>query len=327
MATITQDTRPADIESLAPYQPFLMYQVQMMGRPAVELSLAQMHEDQPTWDTGSMARGLARLADLAERDNLLHAVYGPEERTDDPKKAEVHLIHMPADHHDPKKPVVFCVAGGAYTCVCSIVESIPVAARLNELGYDCYVLNYRCGCDPCLPKPLDDLAAAIRHVQANKDEFDLATTDYVVCGFSAGGNVCALWGTEHVGWAAHGINKPKALFCLYPFVSFSTPTESAGGADWFRSVMLGSAATDEDVALYDIPRHFTAAYPPCFVSAAKDDPVVPVRNSEWLAELLTDKGISCKLELIDRGSHGWGDGSGTDAAGWPDRAIAWLESL
>lgn len=31
--------------------------------------------------------------------------------------------------------------------------------------------------------------------------------------------------------------------------------------------------------------------------------------------------------IFDTERHGWGDGSGTAAAGWPDRAAAFLEQL
>ena len=39
---------------------------------------------------------------------------------------------------------------------------------------------------------------------------------YIVCGFSAGGNLTALWGTKNHGYAAYGLPKPEALFPIYP---------------------------------------------------------------------------------------------------------------
>lgn len=81
--------------------------------------------------------------------------------------------------------------------------------------------------------------------------------------------------------------------------------------------MFGSASDKMTAAAYDVPIFFTENYPPCYIVRAKDDPVVPVRNSKCLKELLDQFQIPAKLELIETGGHGWGDGSGTDAAGWP----------
>ena len=320
---IGKTTILADVPELKPFLPYLMYRVNMVGKPAVELSPAQMQGLQPTWPAESMVRGLQHLA---EAHATLIPVYDEGDFLDDPQKADIHLIYLPAPGVHSEKPPVFLVAGGAYSCVCSLVESLPVAAQLNELGYHCFVFNYRCGCDPCLPKPLDDLAAAIALVQARRREFGIATDDYVVLGFSAGANVSALWGTVSEGWAAHGLNRPKALFLMYPFVSFDTPVQAAGGKDFVRQ-MIGRTATEADVARFDIPKQFTAAYPPCFIAHAQDDDTVPVSNSLLLKRLLDEADIPAKLELIECGGHGWGDGTGTAAEGWPGRASAWLESL
>ena len=80
----------------------------------------------------------------------------PEECADDPEKADVKLLYMPAEKQPSEKPFVIALAGGAYTCVCSIVESIPTTARLNELhlaselmkDHNCNkvcVLSFGCG--------------------------------------------------------------------------------------------------------------------------------------------------------------------------------------
>ena len=52
-----------------------------------------------------------------------------------------------------------------------------------------------------------------------------------------------------------------------------------------------------------------------------------MQKSMELKKLLDEHHISVELELIERGGHGWGDGSGTMAAGWPDRAAAFAEQL
>ena len=316
---ITRDTRILDAEPLRPFARFLMYKVNLHGRPAEELSIGEMCEGQATWDADTMVRGANRLLTLAERGQVMWDVYPPEERGDDPEKADIKLLYMPAEQQPSDKPFVVGVSGGGFHCVCSLEETVPVAARLNALGYNMFIFNYRCGQTPLFPKPLDDLAAAIRLILENREAFGIVNTEYIVNGYSAGGNLTALWGTEAFGWAHYGLPRPRALFPIYAPISLDAQRDNPWKAETRRATYGGVD--------YDVPRHFTDRYPPCYIVHAKDDPAVPVRNGEWLRELLEARGIPAALELIETGGHGWGDGSGTDAAGWPDRAAAFERGL
>jgi S-formylglutathione hydrolase FrmB len=60
---------------------------------------------------------------------------------------------------------------------------------------------------------------------------------------------------------------------------------------------------------------------------AGDDTTVDPKNSRHLKKLLDQHGIPAELEIAEFGGHGWGDGSGSGAAGWPYRAIHFLETL
>lgn len=129
-----------------------------------------------------------------------------------------------------------------------------------------------------------------------------------------------------MGWAHYGLPKPKALFLMYPFVSFEC-LDPGPMTDFMRGLMFGADATDAQVDAYDTAKLVTAEYPPCFVAHAEDDSVVSVRNTQLLAQLLEDRGIAVQVEVIAEGGHGWGDGDGTQAAGWPMRAASFVESL
>ena len=96
---------------------------------------------------------------------------------------------------------------------------------------------------------------------------------------------------------------------------------------WFMGIMFGPNFDPKYAKSYDVPECMTDSYPPCFITQAKDDPAVSVKQSYALEKLLKERGIPVCAEIIKTGAHGWGDGSGTDAAGWPDRAIRFLESL
>ena len=325
---ITADTRPIDIEGLKPYAPYLMYKSVLADRPAVEMTFAQMHQEQPTWDVESMIRGVERLLEAASQRKVLYDVYQETECADDPEKKDVKLFFLPSLCQPSDKPFILCVAGGAYTSVCSIVESFPVAARFNELGYPVFVFNYRVGngVRPVLPKPEEDLSAAMKFILGNKSKFGITNEEYVVNGYSAGGSVTTIFGTERNGWAKYGCPRPKALFPIYPVISTSPEfMEEPSARNWFKRIMFGGGYEEAYAASYDVPGCMTDDYPPCYIVQAKDDPLVSIKHSIALEKLLKERGIPVHLECIERGGHGWGDGSGTDAAGWPDRAIQFLD--
>lgn len=330
MRSITPDTRPADVEELAPFADYLMYKCVPVDRPAVQMTFREMHENQPTWDVDSMIRGMERLREAAVKGKVMYDVYSPAECEEDPEKADIKLFFLPARTQPSDKPFVICVSGGAYTCVCSIVESFPTATRLNELGYPVFVLNYRVGdgTRAVLPKPEEDLAAAVKYILANAEGFGLTNLEYVVNGYSAGGSVTAIFGTEKNGWAKYSVPRPKALFPIYPAISTARDLmEEPGARAWFMGIMFGPDFSEEEAAGYEVPACMTDSYPPCYIVQAKDDPAVSVKQSLTLERLLSERGIPVGLELIEKGGHGWGDGSGTEAAGWPDRAARFLESL
>ena len=162
MLKITADTRPVDIEELKPYADYLMYKCVPVDRPAVEMTFAEMNENQPTWNVDSMIRGMERLREVAKERKVMYDVYTEQECSDDPVKKDIKLFFLPSKVQPSDKPFIICVAGGAYTCVCSIVESFPTAARFNELGYNVFVFNYHVGngTKTVLPAPEEDLAAA-----------------------------------------------------------------------------------------------------------------------------------------------------------------------
>lgn len=57
-----------------------------------------------------------------------------------------------------KHPVAIICPGGGYEKVCSYVEGLPFAKRLNEMGISALVVFYRVREQAAYPNPQDDLA-------------------------------------------------------------------------------------------------------------------------------------------------------------------------
>ena len=283
------------------------------------LTLAQLQEKNPTWYTGDILYGLQRLRTRYE----VHSVY-PK---DDSRLASVKLTWLPAEkkQHDM---FVILMAGGAYGAVCTMVESLPVAAKLNELGYDCFCLNYRTAVPESfvkglLPDPVDDLAAALRYITEKKDHFGVNLEDYAVSGFSAGGHLASCWGTAHLGAKKYGMTQPKCILLGYPLISMANVPESPV-KQYLCTGMFGAGYTQEDIERYDASRHVDAAYPSCYIVRCTDDTTVSMLDGDTMKVALGDK---CVIEDAQTGGHGFGLGSATALNGWVERATEWMEGL
>ena len=294
------------------------------------------------WNAESMLYGLQRLSEVSEDPRFYAPVYeGGEagensrvyaafsengEAGEDPRKKDVNVLFFPAKVRTGK-PFFIIAAGGGYSGVCSIVEGYPVAARLNELGFDAFVLTYRVGGKGVLPKPLEDLSAAVRLILNRAELYGLRDTRYAVAGFSAGGNLTALFGTERHGYAKYGVPRPVALVPVYPVINMNTFSGKTDGDRAFCEIMYGENFTEADVAAHNVDELAAGNYPPSYILCCKDDPVVPWRNSVLLKEKLDALGIPAVLEMCETGGHGFGEGRGTEAEGWIQRAAEFVSQI
>lgn len=313
----------AKTESYRAVSGYMTYSGYNSGIPDMNLTLSDFRER--NLNPAMVLRGLNRIAAEKNLSDNIFRVYSEEECAADPAKRDVTVTYFPATAEEKKKDIMLLVPGGAYACVCAVCEGYPIAARLNELGYSAFILNYRVNEDGILPKPIDDLAAAVRYLLQNAERFDVDSERYTVFGFSAGGHLITEWGTDNHGYSVCGLPKPAALFPVYPEVSMELFYPEY--EEEFIRTMLGDDQSEARKNEYSVDRHVSGKYPPSFVCLCKDDDIVPVENSLRLCRALEQAGVPYRLELDEKGGHGFGDGQDTDAAGWIDRAVAWYESL
>ena len=320
-----------DLPGMAELFPYLIGQQDGQIHPFIarEKSLEELSKEQPTWNASDMAYGLNRLARLASsKAQILFDVYSTKEIQEDAKKAQVKVIHFPAKGNADGRWMLLA-AGGAYGSVCSLAESFPVAARLNELGITVFCLNYRVGAPKLFPKPMEDLAAAYAFIQEHSEEFEMNPLHYGVGGFSAGGHLAASWGTESLGYMHYGMPKPEVLFLNYPMINIA---ETIGVLPApIRDMMLGGYFgedyTMEMCRAYDIDKLVTKDYPATYIVQAEDDTTVPIWNSSRFATLLATEEIPYCYEIAESGGHGYGLGSGTEAEGWVEKAMKFWDKL
>ncbi len=284
-----------------------------------ELILLQLQEQNPTWFHEDILFGLKRLQEIAKtKEQYVFTV-----------RDGVNLIHLPAQE---KRYDTFAIlmAGGAYGAVCTMVESLPVAAKLNELGMDCFCLNYRTATKSSflkglMPKPLDDLAAAWRYIKKNEAAFGVNAENYIAGGFSAGGHLAAMWGTPHRGARSYEIPNTKLLLLGYPLITLENVTGPMAAV--IGTGMLGAGHGSKKVQEYAANHHVDASYPPVYLVQAMDDDTVPEKDAQDLEAEMRAAKIPHRIHRVESGGHGFGLGTATPAKGWIEVALGFMEEV
>ena len=214
-----------------------------------------------------------------------------------------------------------------------------MAQALSAQGINAFILIYRTGYYGLFPHPLDDLARAVAWLLRNQERLSVNMENYAVMGASAGGHLCAMWGTAQAGARSYNLPSPAALLLMYPagiltcfyelwesWIKEGKYEEAEDCAAYLKRIG-GEAFTRKDIERYSLDCLMDDDYPPVYLVHAEDDPVVPVRSSHMTEELLQKHNIPCQIRFAEKGGHSFGLGIGTGAEGWIDEAIAFFKRL
>lgn len=220
-----------------------------------------------------------------------------------------------------RHPVAILCPGGGYHRVCSFVEGLPFARKLNAMGYSATVVHYRCGSKYPYPIPQQDLARAIRYVIAHGDRWNLDPENYSLWGCSAGGHLAVSFGTDAMGYKNYNLPKPGALILSYPVVTMGEKAHAGS-----RNYLLGQDQSQGRIQFASIEKQITADYPPTFLWTGLEDGTVDPENSRMLAEALEANRVPHEFLPIAGVDHGVGIGEGLPCEGWFEKAVAFWES-
>jgi acetyl esterase/lipase len=106
----------------------------------------------------------------------------------DPPDFRPNMMYYPAKEGGDIKGAVMICAGGAFQFR-SPGDEAPVAEGLNELGYHCFVVEYRLRPYTQEEAALD-LARAVRYVRSHAESLGIDEDNIATIGFSAGGILC-----------------------------------------------------------------------------------------------------------------------------------------
>lgn len=206
-----------------------------------------------------------------------------------------------------KRPAVIVCPGGGYWFL-SQREGEPVALSFMQQGFQAFVLHYSLKEHSAFPAPLEDVSKAVWFVRSHAEEWNIDPDKIAIGGFSAGGHISALLGTQ---WNTSGLcerlnipeggNKPNAMFMSY------APTEIFEADDSNKEAYEDINGIG-DLLRYPVPEIKVINYvgshtPPTFIWHTRKD-MLHCTQSMHFAEELYKNDIPFELHVFNEGPHG-----------------------
>lgn len=293
-------------------------------------------ESDPRWQDYTMLEyvGSGAAQDAVDAMNLLienynsgqqitFQVYGEDEIAANSRLGMVQLYYFPAKTANAKYALVVPGNGGPTTA--ELNEGAAVAYQLHEEGYAAFVLRYRSFMDATDNAPLYDIANAVKYIDSHAQQFGVQAEDYAMVGFSSGGQVVGLLGSDSkkFGWQVLGMPKPAALLLGYPINDFAEvkPVYQVAidpmGIGWRYYWTNISDVVNEN-------------YTPVFFWYGDNDVymkrMVFCLQGPKLEKALAESGATYECLHVKNGPHASGTARGTDAEGWVQQAVAFWKA-
>lgn len=216
------------------------------------------------------------------------------------------------------RPCMIIVPGGGY-CVVSPTEGEIVAKRFYEMGYQTFVLTYTTNLlmsEPLKEQPMKDLSRAIRYVRKYAEDFHIASDRLAVCGFSAGGHLCASVCVHYSDIKESReefqniSNRPDAAILSYPVItsgrfahkgSFQALLGMGINPETGKNECTG---TEKEMEYMSLEKWVSSSTPPCFLWQTADDELVPIENSALFAQACKENNVSFTYHVFSHGCHG-----------------------
>ena len=275
------------------------------------------------------AAGLNLVIDNYNRGvQVTYKIYTPEEIAADPAKDEVELYYFPAKTENAKYALV--VPGNMYEKSAKMREGCSVSYHMHEMGYASFVLRYSVGRDNTGNAAYNDLVRAVQFITEYAETFGVQPEDYALVGFSAGGQMCGVFGSSRMGYKNFGLPKPGALLLGYPVINYmyGKPVyfylyDGAKPGDWL--------APGDYYYNIEIDAEVDGDFPPVYHWFGLNDATLMLMDifcqGPALDRALEANGVPHKMVVFQNARHRTSVGTGTDADGWLYDAAAFWEQV
>ncbi len=175
-----------------------------------------------------------------------------------------------------------------------------------KVGLACASIDYRLAPATRFPGQIEDLEAAVRFLLSNASRFRLNSSQLLLAGESAGGQITSWLAAQHpAGIPIRGVISFSAPLDL---VALGQPGRALGVIAPGLNELLGvSGWTTRDVAAM---RRASPAFairpgnPPFLLIHGESDQIVPASQSEKFCEAIRNSGGRCAAIIIPQARHG-----------------------
>ncbi|MGA3162450.1 MAG: alpha/beta hydrolase [Terracidiphilus sp.] len=228
---------------------------------------------------------------------------------------------------------VVILPGGSYLHLAANHEGRQVADWFTTRGFRAFVLSYRLASHGyLLPVPLLDAQRAVQTVRARAKDYQIDPGRIVMIGFSAGGHLAALAGTQFVAGKPEAedpiervSSRPDYLVLGYPWIGALSESDPR-----YMDRCKKDYAADKCEALrtgYSPDLSVTKETPPTFWYHTFNDQAVPVEQGLRFYEALVKAGVPSEAHIFPNGPHGVGLGKGDPVLDqWPNLLENWLRA-
>ncbi len=221
-------------------------------------------------------------------------------------------VYRPQPARDTGTAVIIC-PGGGYNILALDLEGVEVARWLNGIGVTGVVVQYRVPRSRTLPKhalPLKDAQRAIRLARQHAEAWKIRSDRIGMMGFSAGGHLTAVAGTQFASASADQQDPVTAHSCRPDFLMLIYPAYLNTAAS--QTQLSPECSVDKNT-------------PPTLLIHTADDGISATNSIAFFLALKRAK-IPAELHIYPSGGHGYGLRPSRHAvSSWPDRAQRWLE--
>jgi acetyl esterase/lipase len=205
-------------------------------------------------------------------------------------------------------PLIVWIHGGGWT---GGSKEKPPGLRFLRHGFALASINYRLSQDAIFPAQLIDCKAAIRWLRAHATQNGIDPNRIGVWGASAGGHLVALLGTTgdvkefDTGENTNVSSRVQAVCDWFGPTDF-TSNLNHGDTEQVEARLIGGPISQnlQKVQRANPIHYITRDDPPFLIVHGDKDPVVPLQQSQLLADALKKSGNEVTFHVVPGGGHG-----------------------
>lgn len=235
---------------------------------------------------------------LTSKKELINLNYG-----DDPR--QVMDVYLPAGRSAESTPLLIYIHGGAwidgdkseFLQVKSLAENSLSNFAFVSINYRLY--DFISGSNQ-FPTQENDIASAINFIENNLTEWNVSN-NLILSGASAGAHLALLQAYKAP------VNKFEAVIAFFPPTDLNTLFGfSVFTAQGLSAILGGSPDQNPNLYISSSPSNFvTRTSPPTILFHGELDTVVPIIQSELLANLLAESEVRHELFRVPNQGHGF----------------------